>query len=296
MIKYPDISHYHPVTNWDKVKKEVGFLISKATQGTLFTDSTLDEFIKGCEKNKIPYYLYTFLVNADGLEQAKYLVSRCVGKTGAYFRGYIVDAEKNPSNGKKPTSSQVVTALKYLKTKGYKYGLYIGYTDYNYYKDAVEFVLNDDNAFFWEARYGLNNGKYNDKYPCHKKADLHQYTSLGKCSGISGNIDLNRLTGTKKMTWFTGEAKQNTTSDYVKTTLELVYEVMKGKHGNGDKRKKSLGERYNEVQAFINHIAESSTNALVKEVKNGKYGNGDIRKTVLGGRYKEVQNVINKNK
>lgn len=37
-----------------------------------------------------------------------------------------------------------------------------------------------------------------------------------------------------------------------KTVKELVDEVMAGKHGNGETRKKSLGNRYKEVQDYIN--------------------------------------------
>ena len=40
--------------------------------------------------------------------------------------------------------------------------------------------------------------------PCHSGVDLHQFTSMGSCPGISGKCDLNRLTGTKDETWFTG--------------------------------------------------------------------------------------------
>ena len=37
-----------------------------------------------------------------------------------------------------------------------------------------------------------------------------------------------------------------------KSVKELVDEVMDGKHGNGEQRKKSLGNRYKEVQDYIN--------------------------------------------
>ena len=78
-----------------------------------------------------------------------------------------------------------------------------------------------------------------------------------------------------------------------KTTLQLVYETMTGKHGDGDDRKAALGSRYQEVQAFINHIATAGTATLAAETKAGRYGNGDVRKAVLGRRYAAVQNVIN---
>lgn len=77
------------------------------------------------------------------------------------------------------------------------------------------------------------------------------------------------------------------------TTLELAYKVMKGEYGAGAARKKALGDRYKEVQAFINHIAKASVNTLVNETLQGKYGAGEVRKTVLGNRYKAVQAKIN---
>ena len=56
-----DISHYVTVEDWAKVKEACTFLICKATQGTRIVDSYLDAFIKGCEANHIPYWLYTYI-------------------------------------------------------------------------------------------------------------------------------------------------------------------------------------------------------------------------------------------
>lgn len=203
MAKKPDISHHHPVKNWEKVRSNVEFLISKATQGTTFTDSTLDNFIKNCEAQKIPYWLFTFLEKGDGAKQAEYFVKKCKNKVGKHFVGYIIDAEKNPSTGTYPTDSQVKAALNYLSKQGVKYGLYTGFADYSRYKESITKAKNATNGFWWEARYGNNDGAYNSKYPCNKGVSLHQFTSLGTCDGISGKIDLNRITGQGKgLDWF----------------------------------------------------------------------------------------------
>lgn len=78
------------------------------------------------------------------------------------------------------------------------------------------------------------------------------------------------------------------------STLDLVYRTMKGEFGDGQARKDALGDRYNEVQDFINHIYSASTDTLVQEVYAGEYGNGEVRKVVLGPRYDEVQDAINR--
>lgn len=38
---YPDISHHHPVKDWNKIETNCPFIITKATQGTSFVDSAL---------------------------------------------------------------------------------------------------------------------------------------------------------------------------------------------------------------------------------------------------------------
>lgn len=204
--KYPDISHHHPVSSWSKIKEKCPFIISKATEGTSFVDSTLSSFIKNCEAKKIPYWLYTYLRKGNELDQAKFLVKTCKDKVAGskYFIGYILDVESGNSD------SAVREALKYINGLGYKTMIYTMYADYNKYQYTIRSRGKD--CAWWEARYGLNNGLYNSKYTCHSGVDLHQFTDQGKCPGISDKIDLNRITGAngKKQDWFTTQLKTET--------------------------------------------------------------------------------------
>lgn len=50
-----DVSHHRYVTDWEKIKENVAFLLAKATQRTNYIDPTVDDFIAGCEKHGIPY-------------------------------------------------------------------------------------------------------------------------------------------------------------------------------------------------------------------------------------------------
>lgn len=209
-MKYPDISHYHPVNDWAKAKANCGFLISKATQGTSYVDPTLGSFIKGCEAKKIPYWLYTFLNRGNEKAQTEFMVKTCRNKVGKYFMGYILDVEQ------KNNEANVQSALEYLKKQSKKTMLYTMYADYLRYKRVI--AHRGENCAWWEARYGANNGKYSPKFPCHSGADLHQFTSNGSCGGISGRVDLNRLTGNKSYEWFTkpdekAESKDENKSD-----------------------------------------------------------------------------------
>lgn len=84
---------------------------------------------------------------------------------------------------------------------------------------------------------------------------------------------------------------------------ELANEVIQGLWGNGEDRKDRLtkaGYNYNEVQARVNEILNSSKNNdelldLVRRTIRGDFGNGTERKNRLGSRYSEVQEQVNKN-
>lgn len=191
---YPDISHHHPVTDWDAVKVCCPFLISKATEGRSFVDRTLDSFINGCESHQIPYWLYTYLRKGNEVEQVDFLIRTTVNRVGKHFVGYILDVEEDNE------ASAVEDALTYLAAYSDKMMLYTGYSHYHKYKAVIE--SRPDNCAWWEARYGGNSGTYNPEYPAHSGVDIHQYTSRGTCPGISGYCDLNRIVQGEE-SWYT---------------------------------------------------------------------------------------------
>ena len=290
MIKfYPDISHHHPIHDWSKIKKHCPFIISKATQGTSFVDPTLTSFINQCERLKIPYWLYTYLNKGNEIAQAKFLVKTCKNKTNGYFMGYILDVEEDNH------PQDVLEALTWLEKQGEKCMVYIGYRHYEKY-ETVRKQLGDNTAY-WESRYGLNDGFYNDEYPPHKDVDLHQFTDNGKIDGIKDKIDLNRLTGRKGEAWFKTPISLNSSS----SLLRVAREVIKGKWGNGEDRKRRLekaGYDYAKVQAKVNTLLnrKKSNYTIAKEVINGYWGDGSTRKTKLenvGYDYEAIQKIVN---
>lgn len=89
-----------------------------------------------------------------------------------------------------------------------------------------------------------------------------------------------------------------------KSVEELAREVIAGKYGNGEDRKKALGSRYAEVQARVNEILAGNKPAptpsvdildLVRRTIRGDFGNGDARRQALGSNYAEVQRQVNLN-
>lgn len=85
--------------------------------------------------------------------------------------------------------------------------------------------------------------------------------------------------------------------DNSKSIEELAKEVIAGKYGNGEERKKKLGNLYNKVQAKINSIygqnISPNIDELARAVIRGEYGNGQERKDKLCNLYNEVQQRVN---
>lgn len=262
MKVYPDISHHKKVTDWGKLKSYCPFIISKATQGTGFVDPSLEKFIVSCENLGIPYWVYTYLNKGNELKQAKFLVETCKRKVGKYFVGYVLDAEENNH------PQDVLEALTWLEKQGTKCMLYIGYRHYILYEDVIKELGN--NTALWEARYGLNNGEYSSKYTPHDLTDLHQYTDKGKCPGVAGFNDLNRLTGRKKESWFTTPLKK-AVSDYYKScnkNEDSIVDGLKSIGVNSSYANRAKIAKANGIVGYKGTATENNT--LLSLLKAGK--------------------------
>lgn len=111
---------------------------------------------------------------------------------------WFLDVEEESMKDMRAGVSAYVRAL---KTAELKVGIYVGhhlYKKFNLNMNEVDAV--------WIPHYGRNDGTLNSKpsYPC----DIHQYTDKGRLDGYSGYLDLNRLTGTKPLEFFTGREKK----------------------------------------------------------------------------------------
>ena len=97
----------------------------------------------------------------------------------------------------------------------------------------------------------------------------------------------------------------STTTSSKKSVSQIAKEVIAGKWGNGETRKKKLeaaGYNYSTVQAEVNKQLGSSSSSkksidtIAKEVIAGKWGNGETRKKKLeaaGYNYSTVQRRVN---
>lgn len=240
-----DVSHHRYVTDWEKIKENVAFLLAKATQRTNYIDPTVDDFIAGCEKHGIPYWLFCYLEKGNELAQAKYMVDTFKNKVGLNFVGWSLDFEREND------TEDVLKCIDYIVGMGEKCLVYG--------KCALPAVKQryGDMVGFWYARYGKNTGAYDPAYPVKSMyepyTDLHQYTSLGTCPGTSGKGDMNRLTGKRPLEWFTTRSGHEVKKDEEKTVVKVgsarINENGKTKGGKyGDQTGTEVSE-----QAFYMH-------------------------------------------
>ncbi len=193
-----DVSQHNGNIDWTKVKNAgVDGVILRSSWGWTNDFSQMDEKfrrnVKELNRLGIPYGIYHFSYARnyiDGVEEAKYTL-RCMEEAGALpTLPVYYDIEYSSYVGDKSASFYTEIVNDYCKTikaAGYTPGVY---ANTNYWTNKLY-----DNSLKkyakWEANYGPNDGKASAYYRPSSSTQMWQYTSVGKVSGISGNVDMN---------------------------------------------------------------------------------------------------------
>lgn len=276
------------ISNWQSdTPTEYDFCIIKASEGVGYTDPSLNKHYNAWAKTGKPYGFYHYarpdLGNTAAAEADWFLslVGHHAGKA-LFCLDFEGKALSWGSNKKRAAWCLAFLERVYEKT-GCRGLLYIQGSAYS--TGAYDYI--------YDANYGIWAASPSSYYRGH---------NITVQQSVYDNLDHDVFYG-DTATWNKycnpGSSSSSTTAEPTGTTtvsgttLELAVKVMAGDYGTGDDRKNALGDRYDEVQNFINHIYSASVDTLATEVRAGKYGNGDIRKAVLGNRYDEVQAAVN---
>lgn len=294
MLKGIDVSGYQGNIDWKKVKNDgVKFAIIKL--GTIYDEdensieSTFEKNYNECIKNNIPVgvYVYNYCNSIEALKKGANWILEVLNKRALNLPVYLDMEDKTiVSEGKAALTNQCNEFAKILTNAGYKVGVYANLNWFENYLEAKKF---NSNISVWVAQY-YKECEYEGKY------DIWQYSSSGKVDGISGDVDMNYL--------YNENIIKNTDNNGPedKTIDELAQEVIDGKWGNGEDRRKRLEEAgydYDKVQDKVNSILsipKKSIETLAREVIEGKWGNGTERKNKLekaGYDYNKVQDKVN---
>ena len=184
-----DVSSWQGKPDWTKVKKSgVEFAILRIHQKN-GPDTSFEHNYKGCKANAILIggYKYSYaLTPAQALEEAEDTLSVLAGRGLDFPVFYDLEWNSQRKLGSAAIEKIAETFLNRIKKAGYKVGIYCN-------MDWHQKVLTEKLRKYdlWIARYPADdNGTIQERL----RPDISvgwQYSSKGKVSGISGNVDMN---------------------------------------------------------------------------------------------------------
>lgn len=193
----PDISRWQKDINFEAMAPEVEFVIARGMYET-GKDVYIDRYASEMARLGIPFGVYQYSIATTPEEARKEARAFYEAMKGYKPLFYVLDAESDGLDA----AIIGVWAEEMRKLGAKKLGCYVAH---NHYDDYEYDTVRDEFDFTWIPRYGSNDGTVEgSKIPAYAH-DLWQYTSKGTLAGIKGDVDLNRLSGTKSIEWFRGE-------------------------------------------------------------------------------------------
>lgn len=267
MKKGIDVSSYQGIIDWMAAAKDgVEFAILKVIRRDLSPDKQFESNWNGCHAAGIQVqgvYNYSY---ATTVEKAKNDATRVLEILAGRKTMVWLDVEDRCMEGLRSRLINIINAYADVITgAGLPFGVYTGQYFYNTYIKPYGGI----NYPLWIARYGKNNGKYDEKYYPQVAGMIGwQYTSKGTVAGISGYVDMN--------VWYDDIPQAGVEAvpkvEATKTLDELAQEVLDGKWGNEPDRTKWLtaaGYNRDAVQAKVNEIVKGTAKATYYTVVKG---------------------------
>lgn len=187
-IKGIDVSSYQGKPDWAKVTKTgIKFAILRIHQKT-GVDSSFEYNYKGCKSNGILVggYKYSYaLTPAQAIDEAESVISVLGGRGMDFPIFYDLEWSQQRNLGKQAIENIAVAFLTRIKKAGYKVGIYC---NLDWYNNVLSDTLKKYDC--WIARYpASDNGSVQERLRPSVGVGW-QYSSRGKVSGISGNVDM----------------------------------------------------------------------------------------------------------
>ena len=233
-----DVSVWQGTIDWDKVKPHIDGAIIRCSNGAT-KNTTPDPYFERnaseCERLGIPYgvYIYSYALTP---EQAKIEANNVLKFIQGKKLSYPVFFDTEERGTELVSRSCAEAFIEVMEFAGIVSGVYTYRNWYNKYLKGI------DCRTLWIAAWN-NTGA---GVPC----DIWQYSNKGYIPGINGRVDLDVCYKTFEA-YFTPKENEN-----VKTIDELAQEVLDGKWGNGNTRKKRLTEAGYDYQAVQNKVNE----------------------------------------
>lgn len=265
-----DVSQHQGTIDWGKVKPSIDFAIIRAGYGKNNIDTYAKLNITRCKALGIPFGIYWFSYAYTvemAIAEANYcidFVEKCYKELKAFPEYPICfDFEYDSYNyalkqGYRLFPEDCVKIAKAFLNRVEERGYYaMNYSNLDYLNNhGFNNLL--DKYDLWYARWGL-------KSP-DKSCGIWQDSSTGFIEGINGKVDtdisykdyptiINKLAdekGTKK----SREMSRAEIEKWMAERLEIAYDVIAGKYGNGTTRMNNLSD-IGENPEFIQHIVNT---------------------------------------
>lgn len=187
-IKGIDVSSYQGKPDWPKVSNSgVKFAILRIHQKS-GVDTSFEHNYKGCKSNGILIggYKYSYaLTPAQAIDEAEDVLSVLGGRGLDFPVFYDLEWSQQRSLGKQAIENVAIAFLTRIKKAGYKVGIYC---NLDWYNNVLTDALKKYDC--WIARYpASDNGSVQERLRPNVGVGW-QYSSKGKVSGISGNVDM----------------------------------------------------------------------------------------------------------
>ena len=248
------------VSSWqsgiDVAKVPCDFVIAKATQGVNYVNPDCDRVIQQCIKIGKPFGVYHYVDGSGAVAEADYFVNNSRGYIGKGVLAIDWESADNKAWGDYGYLDTLVARV--IAITGVRPMIYAQASVYA----QVAPIAQKYNCGVWCAQYAdMNATGYQDQpwnegaYSCA----IRQYSSAGRLNGWNGNLDLDKFYGDanawRKYAGASGAAApapKPVDPLAGKSDNQLADEVIAGKYGDGENRKRALGKRYNAVQAIVN--------------------------------------------
>lgn len=294
-MKVIDVSQFNGSISWARVKPNIDGAIVRVGYrgygaGTLVKDKSFNNNMDAATKAgvKLGVYFVTQAINEDeARDEAKYTLDLIKGYALDY--PVFIDSENGNPNAagradhgklsKSKRTSVIKAFCDEIKSAGYEAGVY---ASESWFKDDLYLEKLKD-LYIWVA-------KYSSKEPSIEW-NAWQYTSTGRVDGVTGNVDISDF---KEIETLIGD---------IVSLNDIADEVIAGKWGNGEERKRNLeaaGYNYNDVQDLVNAKLAKKPQEVAKEyytVKSGDTLSGIAKKygTTIS-KIVSLNNIANPNK
>lgn len=286
-LKGIDISNWQAGINLAAVAPNVDFVIVKATEGIGFVDKQCDKFFQEAKRlgKKLGFYHFARTNNAVAEADFFYQNTRDYFWQAIPILDWEVDDSVAWVNEFVNRIHELSGVWCWVYANPWRFNQGTVNLNCGRWIAGYPYAITD-------VAYGIKNPMPSSYKPKNGLVCAWQFTSSCRITGYNGTLDANVFYG-DAAAWdaYCGKAASTSPDGSI---AELAANVMLGKYGNGDERKRKLGDKYDDVQALINEVATASVDVLANNVIAGKYGNGAIRKAILGVKYNDVQARVNR--